>query len=426
MCNGQPRDPSKFHFSLRACNADTCSGWTATLTVTVSGVVSRPAGSGTTTYIHTDGLRSPVAETTAAGTVTSRRYEPYGASTSGVPQQGPGYTGHVTDAETGLSYMQQRYYDPMAGRFLSTDPVAANAGGFNRYWYANNNPYKYIDPDGREVFDCRGSASCPSQIKIADLKNGDVVKTDGAMIRVDNKTGDLRVTFKNPSSNGSSAAKTGPRIVPEGPPGANRNANIDNAKWMDPFNFRDTVQNKGPWDYKQLGSKYEPFGNFNYGSTARSVGFSEGILLQEAGRYQGVTRTSNPAWGVRVRDCFLVLVPAHLVTTQLINSGYNKELDIMTRMGARFYLVIIICSIVFSGCGRDGLFSDCDRVIKPAVLSPDSKFKIAMLSVQCGATTADATWLLLTSSDQAFDYERDVFAVFQGDDVRAAGRMDLL
>lgn len=46
-------------------------------------------------------------------------------------------------------YMQQRYYDPMAGRFLSTDPVAANAGSFNRYWYASNNPYKYIDPDGR-------------------------------------------------------------------------------------------------------------------------------------------------------------------------------------------------------------------------------------------------------------------------------------
>jgi hypothetical protein len=48
--------------------------------------------------------------------------------------------------------MQQRYYDPVAGRFLSIDPVTtdANTGGsFNRYAYANNNPYKYIDPDGR-------------------------------------------------------------------------------------------------------------------------------------------------------------------------------------------------------------------------------------------------------------------------------------
>ncbi|HEY4581907.1 MAG TPA: RHS repeat-associated core domain-containing protein [Lysobacter sp.] len=66
--------------------------------------------------------------------------------------QGIGYTGHVMDAATGLTYMQQRYYDPSIGRFLSVDPVTAdgNTGdNFNRYWYANNNPYKFTDPDGR-------------------------------------------------------------------------------------------------------------------------------------------------------------------------------------------------------------------------------------------------------------------------------------
>lgn len=48
--------------------------------------------------------------------------------------------------------MQQRYYDPSLGRFLSVDPVTANPNtgtNFNRYWYANNNPYKFTDPDGR-------------------------------------------------------------------------------------------------------------------------------------------------------------------------------------------------------------------------------------------------------------------------------------
>ena len=48
-----------------------------------------------------------------------------------------------------------RYYDPVAGRFLSTDPVLtdSNSGAsFNRYTYALNNPYKYIDPDGRLPF----------------------------------------------------------------------------------------------------------------------------------------------------------------------------------------------------------------------------------------------------------------------------------
>ena len=49
-------------------------------------------------------------------------------------------------------YMQQRYYDPLAGRFLSVDPITtdANTGGqFVRYDYVSNNPFKYTDPDGR-------------------------------------------------------------------------------------------------------------------------------------------------------------------------------------------------------------------------------------------------------------------------------------
>ena len=47
----------------------------------------------------------------------------------------------------------QRYYDPGIGRFLSVDPVTANGntgGNFNRYKYANNNPYRFTDPDGRQ------------------------------------------------------------------------------------------------------------------------------------------------------------------------------------------------------------------------------------------------------------------------------------
>jgi uncharacterized protein RhaS with RHS repeats len=50
--------------------------------------------------------------------------------------------------------MQQRYYDPIAGRFLSVDPVTTDSGSgghFNRYVYAENNPYKFKDPDGRAV-----------------------------------------------------------------------------------------------------------------------------------------------------------------------------------------------------------------------------------------------------------------------------------
>ncbi|MBA0448336.1 RHS repeat-associated core domain-containing protein [Stenotrophomonas maltophilia] len=114
-------------------------------------------------YIHTDALGSPVAITDASGNVIERTvYEPYGAVVNRPLKDELGYTGHVTDSGTGLSYMQQRYYDPQIGLFLSVDPVTvykSPAAMFNRYRYANSNPYRFYDPDGR----CTGSR----------IKNGD-------------------------------------------------------------------------------------------------------------------------------------------------------------------------------------------------------------------------------------------------------------
>jgi RHS repeat-associated protein len=90
---------------------------------------------------------------------------------------GPGYAGREEDAATGLVYMQQRYYDPESGTFLSADPVEANPGaGFNRHAYAANNPYRFTDPDGRsnqqvhEDNSCTGSrVHCPSATQITQI-----------------------------------------------------------------------------------------------------------------------------------------------------------------------------------------------------------------------------------------------------------------
>ncbi|MGZ3182660.1 MAG: RHS repeat domain-containing protein [Telluria sp.] len=104
------------------------------------------------TYYHTDGLGSPLFNTTATGSVVNKSYyEPYGKVAAG-DQQTFGFGGHLNASDLGLIYMQQRFYDPVAGRFLSVDPVATGSSSdssFGRYAYANNNPYKYIDPDGR-------------------------------------------------------------------------------------------------------------------------------------------------------------------------------------------------------------------------------------------------------------------------------------
>lgn len=104
-------------------------------------------------YVHTDALGSPVAYSDAAGDVVGRTaYEPYGTALGSPDTGGPGFGGHVADSLTSLVYMQQRYYDPDVGAFLSVDPVVAYGGSlatFARYRYANGNPYRFVDPDGR-------------------------------------------------------------------------------------------------------------------------------------------------------------------------------------------------------------------------------------------------------------------------------------
>lgn len=109
----------------------------------------------TVEYIHTDALGSPVAVTNEAKQVIERTvYEPYGNPVGRANNDRPGFTGHVQDSATSLTYAQQRYYDPSIGRFLSVDPITADtatAWNFNRYNYAANNPYKFKDPDGRVI-----------------------------------------------------------------------------------------------------------------------------------------------------------------------------------------------------------------------------------------------------------------------------------
>ncbi len=109
----------------------------------------------TITYYHNDALGSPVAATDASGTVIWReQYRPFGETLrneTAADNNSRSFSGHVKDKETGLLYMGARFYDPQLGRFMAIDPQGFKIGNpqtFNRYAYANNNPYKYVDPDG--------------------------------------------------------------------------------------------------------------------------------------------------------------------------------------------------------------------------------------------------------------------------------------
>lgn len=119
--------------------------------------VTLSTGATASKYKHTDALGSPVVTTDLNKVVLNRSaYTPYGVPVA--PVDGVGYTGHFIDVGTQLTYMQQRYYDPQIGRFLTVDPAASE---FNRYSYASNNSLRFIDPDGRLAGDglCDSGAS---------------------------------------------------------------------------------------------------------------------------------------------------------------------------------------------------------------------------------------------------------------------------
>ena len=68
------------------------------------------------------------------------------------------------------------------------------------------------------------------------------------------------------------------------PPATDIDKNMkEAADKRNPLWFYDQVPNKGPWDYKQKGRKYEDFGNFNYGATGSAFGFSDSVVHRGAG-----------------------------------------------------------------------------------------------------------------------------------------------
>ena len=62
------------------------------------------------------------------------------------------YRGYYFDVETGLYYLNTRYYDPSICRFINADDISyiepETINGLNLYSYCLNNPIFYVDPDG--------------------------------------------------------------------------------------------------------------------------------------------------------------------------------------------------------------------------------------------------------------------------------------
>ena len=159
--------------------------------------------------MHSDATGSPVAATNEAGAVIWRKtYAPYGKASNKDGDNRIGYTGHVED-QNGLIYAGARYYDPTLGRFLSDDPVRfseSNPMSFSRFAYANDNPYRFIDPTGMapdpETLAAAGETSVPGEAVITVAHN---IQSESAAISEASTTEVASVLLAGPEGKAAEA-----------------------------------------------------------------------------------------------------------------------------------------------------------------------------------------------------------------------------
>ncbi len=102
------------------------------------------------TYLHTDHLGTPRFATNTGGSqVWAANADAFGVGTpSGSVTVNLRMPGQYYDAESGLFYNWNRYYNPAIGRYISSDPIGLE-GGLNTFLYAEASPVMYSDPEGQ-------------------------------------------------------------------------------------------------------------------------------------------------------------------------------------------------------------------------------------------------------------------------------------
>ena len=94
---------------------------------------------------------SGFAAASVTDSIQRTAYTPYGARRGSEDLDiDRGWLGQVEDTDTGLTYLNARYYDPVLSRFLSPDPLM-NPGDprtLDAYMYSSDNPVLYTDASG--------------------------------------------------------------------------------------------------------------------------------------------------------------------------------------------------------------------------------------------------------------------------------------
>lgn len=113
-----------------------------------------PAAATSRLYPHADALGNVRFVTNANGALVARyAYDPFGnvRAKEGIPASPFTFASEQADAETGLTFLRARYYDPSVGRFIARDPLIGPLSlphSQNPYAYALSNPVNFADPSG--------------------------------------------------------------------------------------------------------------------------------------------------------------------------------------------------------------------------------------------------------------------------------------
>jgi RHS repeat-associated protein len=109
-------------------------------------------GSGQLTDYHQDRLGSTRLLTNAKGVAVERHdYDPYGKPLTPPAADGRLWQSQRHDHDSGLTYMNARYYDPELGQFTTPDSIIPDPyrpQSLDRYAYTENDPINYTDPSG--------------------------------------------------------------------------------------------------------------------------------------------------------------------------------------------------------------------------------------------------------------------------------------
>ena len=182
----------------------------------------------------------------ANAVITRNAYTPYGAKRSydanadSTPDASldleRGWLSQVTDEDptdggTGLTYLNARYYDPAASRFISPDPLlnVMDPKTLDPYRYAENNPVSYADANGLMAA-CSGLTT-ENEKKCLDSYYDGTGYEPPAKGKTTKKY--AKPPAKKPSGNGAPPASPNAPQPPSDPYGG-EGIDLGNGQWLHP------------------------------------------------------------------------------------------------------------------------------------------------------------------------------------------------